>query len=133
MIQMADRFEEEIGDIVNTDAARQCLDHTTAHTVFCGHSHMPAIFYAAKAGPVTRFTPPDNKPAPLFAGRRQVVVVGAVGQPRDGNPAACAALLDTDAMTVTMLRTPYDVERTQRKIAAAGLPPWLGARLLIGR
>lgn len=119
--------------IRDADGARDCLAATAARTVVCGHTHVPAIFYGAKGGAVTHFTPLDNKPAPLFAGRRQVVVAGAVGQPRDGNPAACAALLDTEALTVTMLRVPYDAAATARKVAAAGLPSWLGNRLLMGR
>lgn len=119
--------------IRGTDAARQCLAATPARTVICGHAHVPAIFYGGGDRPVTHFTPLDNKPAPLFAGRRQVVVAGSVGQPRDGNPAACAALLDMAAMTMTMLRMPYDAEKTAQKIKAAGLPPGLGGRLLVGR
>lgn len=117
----------------DADAARDCLAGTDARTVLCGHTHIPAIFYCGEAGPVTTFTPLANKPAPLFAGRRQVVVAGSVGQPRDGNPAACLAMLDTQAMTVTMLRVPYDSSLTAGKIQAAGLPSWLGNRLMIGR
>ena len=79
------------------------------------------------------FTPLDDVPAPLSAMRRHVVVAGSVGQPRDGNPAACLALLDTAARTVTMVRVAYDARETARKIATADLPPWLGMRLLVGR
>lgn len=116
----------------NVETAADCLKDTDAHTVICGHTHVPAVFYTASAATPVRYTPPDNKPTPLFAGRRQVVVVGSVGQPRDGNPAACFALLDTLAMEVTMHRVPYDCVRTARKIAKAGLPSWLGNRLQTG-
>lgn len=114
-------------------AAGQCLAATQAGTVFCGHTHVPAIFYARPGLAPMQFTPRRNVAAPLSAVMRQVVVVGAVGQPRDGDPAACFALLDTGRAEVTMLRVPYDSPATARKIAAAGLPEWLGMRLQIGR
>jgi diadenosine tetraphosphatase ApaH/serine/threonine PP2A family protein phosphatase len=115
------------------EGAARCLAASEARTVFCGHTHIPAIFYALPGKTPVHFRPLDNVAAPLSAVRRQVVVVGAVGQPRDGNPAACFALLDTRERSVTMVRVPYDVERTARKIEAAGLPLWLGLRLAVGR
>jgi diadenosine tetraphosphatase ApaH/serine/threonine PP2A family protein phosphatase len=59
--------------------------------------------------------------------------IGAVGQPRDGNPAAAYALLDDVSDTLTTARVPYDVESAAQKIVAAGLPPRLAARLHLGR
>lgn len=113
--------------------AKRSFEAVDARIAICGHTHVPAVFYATPRGAVTSFTPLANKPAPLFSSCRAVIVAGAVGQPRDGNPAACAALLDTEAMTVTMMRVPYDWDRTAQKIAEAGLPAWLGMRLKIGR
>ena len=117
----------------DVEAASRCLAASTARTVFCGHTHVPLIFYALPGKTPVRFAPLDGVAAPLPAARRHVVVVGSVGQPRDGNPAACFALFDDDAAEVTMVRVPYDVERTAARIEAAGLPPWLGMRLRIGR
>lgn len=113
--------------------AERCLQASDAATVVCGHTHIPAIFYGRPGASVASFTPLANKPAPLLATRRHVVVAGSVGQPRDGNPAACVALLDDEEMTVTMLRIPYDFDTTAEKIRTAGLPGWLGMRLKIGR
>jgi hypothetical protein len=42
-------------------------------------------------------------------------------------------LLDTTALSVTWLRIPYDIERAQREILAAGLPRDLALRLASGR
>jgi len=114
-------------------SAAQCLDASDAHSIFCGHTHVPGLFYALPGRQPACFRPVANRPAPLSQLRRQVVVVGSVGQPRDGQPAACFGLLDTDERTVTMVRVPYDVAETARKIASRGLPRWLGMRLLIGR
>lgn len=114
-------------------SAEACLAATDAATVVCGHTHLPTIFYARAGREPVAFIPLRDVPAPLSAVHRHVVVVGAVGQPRDGDPAACFALLDTQAREITMVRVPYDSQDTARKIKAAGLPDWLGLRLQIGR
>ncbi|MCO5063695.1 MAG: metallophosphoesterase family protein [Rhizobiaceae bacterium] len=113
--------------------ARRSFEAVDARIAVCGHTHVPVVFYRLPNGAITSFVPVANKPAPLFPSRRSVIVCGAVGQPRDGNPAACLGLLDTGAATVTMLRVPYDWDETARKISDAGLPGWLGMRLKIGR
>jgi len=56
-------------------------------------------------------------------------VVGSVGQPRDGNTAACYATADTERGTLTFHRVPYDWSTTARKVRAAGLPERLAVRL----
>lgn len=119
--------------VTDAHAAGQCLAASEATLILCGHTHVPALFYARPGREPVPFTPRRNLAAPLSALRRHVVVVGAVGQPRDGDPAACFALLDTGRAEVTMIRVPYEAQETARKIAVAGLPEWLGMRLLIGR
>lgn len=114
-------------------AAGECLAATDAPLVLCGHTHVPMIYYARPGREPVRFQPLPHVAAPLSAIRRHVVVVGAVGQPRDGNPAACFALLDTDRAEISMIRVPYDSQETARKIHEHGLPDWLGLRLHIGR
>ena len=58
---------------------------------------------------------------------------GSIGQPRDGDPRAAFLLYDTDAALITFYRVPYDIQRTQEKIFAAGLPERLAIRLEEGR
>ena len=65
-------------------------------------------------------------------GRRWLAVLGSVGQPRDGNPAAAFAMLDTASREITYCRVPYDVEAAADRIRANGLPHWLADRLLGG-
>jgi predicted phosphodiesterase len=58
--------------------------------------------------------------------------VGSTGQPRDGDPRACYAILEDHQ--VTWHRVEYDVRRTQEKILATGvLPELLARRLEVGR
>ncbi len=75
----------------------------------------------------------DRFRLPLDADARYLVNCGAVGQPRDGDPRAAFALLDTTTRTLTILRVPYDVAAAQNKIIAAGLPEVLAHRLAMGR
>ena len=98
-----------------------------------GHTHVPAAFRLAES--VQQFGAPrgDRFPLPLDKDARYLVNCGAVGQPRDGDPRAAFALLDTTARMLTIVRVPYDVSAAQAKIIAAGLPEVLAHRLAIGR
>jgi diadenosine tetraphosphatase ApaH/serine/threonine PP2A family protein phosphatase len=65
--------------------------------------------------------------------RKYLINPGSVGQPRDGDPRAAFALHDTEQRSVTFCRVPYDIEKAQEKIFAAGLPERLAIRLEEGR
>jgi putative phosphoesterase len=119
--------------VQSPQAAALSFEATGARLIVCGHTHIPDMFYARAGHPPVAFRPPDDQPAPLIATRRHLVVAGSVGQPRDGNPAACFALIDFERHCVTMRRVPYDAETTARKVLAAGLPPALATRLVAGR
>jgi diadenosine tetraphosphatase ApaH/serine/threonine PP2A family protein phosphatase len=64
---------------------------------------------------------------------RYLINVGSVGQPRDGDPRAAYGIYKPEDATFSLKRVPYDIKRTQEKIIAAGLPPFLAARLEAGR
>ena len=68
-----------------------------------------------------------------FTSRYGVLVnPGSVGQPRDRDPRASWALLDTWTRGVLPRRVPYDVGAVVAAIRKAGLPPELGQRLQWG-
>ena len=85
----------------------------------CGHVHAPALYAMAPGKPACGFTPAPGMAVPLLSSRRWLAVIGAVGQPRDGDPAAAYALFDGARHTLTTVRVPYDVEAAAQKIAAA--------------
>jgi len=95
---------------------------------FVGHTHSPAI-YAFGRGEM-RLS--EGTPFPLDAAERYIINPGSVGQPRDGDPRAACCLFDADAGTITLFRCEYDVEAEARDIVDAGLPTFLGERLLYG-
>jgi len=99
-----------------------------------GHTHLP-IAYELTGGatePVVRWVRP-NIPLALDPAKRYLLNPGSVGQPRDGDPRAAFGVLDTEEMTFTSRRKPYDVRVTVRRILGCGLPPALADRLEVGR
>lgn len=114
------------------DDAVRSLRGSAARITFCGHIHRPAVYSQSATGKVIRFTPIPGVPVPLLPHRRWVVVAGAVGQPRDGDPDACYVLLDTARSEVTYHRVAYDIDAAAEAIRRNGLPDWLAARLYEG-
>ena len=115
--------------ILDAEDAFMSLRLSPTPVCFVGHSHAPGIFWlegsTVHASDVGRVT--------MDAGRKYLVNVGSVGQPRDGDPRACYAIYDDKAGTIEIKRVSYDVEKAQAKITKAGLPVWLAARLAEGR
>ena len=112
-----------------------------------GHTHVPAIFALSELDAVSAVehgrashrlditVPVRESPSviALDARTRHLVNCGAVGQPRDGDPRASYGILDTEARSLTIARTTYDLAAAQRKILEAGLPEVLAQRLAAGR
>ena len=106
-------------------------------TPYClvGHTHIPVVFHQVDDSPngCKAYLAPRNEPMSLEVEGRLILNPGSVGQPRDGNPDASYAILDTDAMTWEQRRVAYDVERTQERMRASQLPSRLIDRLEYGR
>jgi len=105
---------------------------TECRLTFCGHVHEPRLFHLPQNGEAGESTATPGSPIALSADRRWLVIPGATGQPRDGNPAACYAVFETERASVTFHRVPYDHEAAAAKIRAAGLPERLAERLVDG-
>ena len=96
---------------------------------FVGHSHLPGVWSLGSSGPAFE---PGAVAIALEAGRRYLVNVGSVGQPRDRDPRAAYALWDLDRGAVAIRRVAYDVGAARCKILASGLPRFLADRLVQG-
>jgi len=120
--------------VTSIDAAAQSIIATSAQITICGHVHRPALYSMSATGKLTAFTPNTGATIQLLPGpgRRWLAVLGSVGQPRDGNPAASYAMLDTEKRELTYCRAPYDVEEAATRIRKNGLPTWFADRLLEG-
>ncbi len=96
---------------------------------FQGHTHVPGIF----TEDLQFYSPEDVDQVYKLDGRKTLINVGSVGQPRDGNWRACYVLLDDDH-TVRFRRVEYDWQKTRDKIySIPELDRFLGDRLGEGR
>lgn len=118
--------------ITGVREAEEALSATAARIVFVGHVHHPLLYFTTPGGALRAFAPVPGVPVPLSDYRRWLAIVGSAGQPRDGNPAACYALHDSAAGTLTHYRVPYDARAAANKILEAGLPERLAWRLIRG-
>lgn len=101
-----------------------------------GHTHIPVTFeWLENEGgkQVVKIFLPDWEAPVNLGDRRLIINPGSVGQPRDGDPRASYAILDTVAGTWEARRVEYAVEITQERMRAQGLPQRLIDRLEIGR
>ncbi len=112
-------------DAYELEAAFRCLHHPMA---FVGHSHIPCVYY--EGGEVSPLVPGDT--VRVQSGRRVIINVGSVGQPRDGNPDAAYVLYDDTDKTAEIFRVGYDREKAAEEILRAGLPSVLAQRILSG-
>jgi diadenosine tetraphosphatase ApaH/serine/threonine PP2A family protein phosphatase len=119
--------------VQSTADAGRSLVATAAHVTFCGHIHRPSLYSMSVTGKMTSFVPTSGVTVQLLQGRRWLTVVGSVGQPRDGDPAASFAMFDTTSREITYCRVPYDVDAAAKRIRENGLPVWLADRLSVGR
>jgi diadenosine tetraphosphatase ApaH/serine/threonine PP2A family protein phosphatase len=96
---------------------------------FVGHSHIP-ITFALKNEAVSWTMEPVID---LDTCEKVLVNVGSVGQPRDENPMAAYAILDTEERKIWIKRVAYDIDGAVAAIAKYKLPDILGERLRLGK
>ncbi len=126
-------YDEDAYIFDETDA-RLALKTATRPLCLFGHTHYPVIFELAN-GSCSRRGPSADAEArlELIEGVRYLVNPGSVGQPRDGDPRAAYAIVDTAARRVELFRLMYPLEVAQAKVINAGLPEILARRLAAGR
>lgn len=92
-----------------------------------GHTHIPAVWREVD-GAAPPASPHHGATVALDAGRT-LLNPGSVGQPRDGDPRASYAVIDTEARTMTFRRVGYDIAATQAAMRRHRLPERLVLRL----
>jgi len=97
---------------------------------FIGHSHVPLIYVKTDDNKVIE---KKKDYLTIESNERYLINIGSVGQPRDNNPDAAYAILDTDKKEYQLVRLPYDYEETQQKMLEQKLPSFLIERLRNGR
>lgn len=118
-------FDYMLGDSV----IRENLALLDTGICFVGHTHLPQIIMQDADGHI-RIHPEAG--VRLKEDSKYIVNVGSVGQPRDRDARACYCVYDTAKREVQIKRLDYDAQSARDSIIAAGLPVFLGDRLLRG-
>ena len=116
------------GYVFDKLAAAASFTYQNTAVCFFGHTHVPVAFVRdsmVRGGTYSKFR--------VEPGKKYFVNVGAVGQPRDGNPKLGYVIYDLDEGTIELRRLDYDIAKAQKKILEAGLPQRLADRLSIGK
>lgn len=98
--------------VFESDVRKELLERADCDILVLGHTHIP--FVRKLEGGIA-------------------VNPGSVGQPRDHDPRASFATLDTDTLECVIERVAYDTYAAWKDILDAGLPEFLAERLLMGR
>jgi diadenosine tetraphosphatase ApaH/serine/threonine PP2A family protein phosphatase len=117
--------------IADTAVATANLDHFDTPYCLVGHTHVAVTFLYDPTWGMRIKMPDYDQPLKLGSGRF-IINPGSVGQPRDADPRAAYALLDTEALTFQHRRVAYPIQETQSRMMQHGLPSRLIARLQYG-
>ncbi len=126
-------FDEDAYVFDDLDALR-ALHASKRQLCLFGHTHVQ-VGYSIANSQFAVETVSDARPleVALDDHARYLINPGSVGQPRDGDPRAGFALVDTDRRRIAIHRIPYPVARAQARILEMGLPEILAERLGVGR
>ena len=110
-------------------AAGASFNYQFTPVCFNGHTHVPVGFVRGPAGIQAGMYTSIK----LEVGRKYFINAGSIGQPRDRQVTASYVTFDLQENLIELHRLEYDINTTQAKIRAAGLPPALADRLAHGR
>lgn len=118
--------------VTNAAIATENFEAFESNVCFIGHTHIAMYAVLHEDASVAEIHQLRSGDTVELNGARYIINPGSVGQPRDRDPRAAYAILDTDRGTITAHRVEYDVAATQRQMAIANLPEILIARLAHG-
>jgi diadenosine tetraphosphatase ApaH/serine/threonine PP2A family protein phosphatase len=121
---------QDFNYLVNVYGCAATFDLLQTPVCFIGHTHVPVIFIEDSS--TGNFHYLDAPEIILDPKNKYIINVGSVGQPRDSIVHAAYCIFDTDSRSVSIRRVKYEVFRARQKIIDAGLPQFLGDRLLTG-
>lgn len=117
------------GYIFNRLDAGASFSYQHTQVCFFGHTHVPRAFIRDHHVQTVE----NWQTLVLEPGRKYFINAGSVGQPRDGDWRSSYAIYHHEERYVEIRRLEYDIQETQGKIIAAGLPRRLADRLGEGR
>ena len=107
--------DEYVLENTQSSYVSELMDEADANLLCIGHSHKP---YHR-----------------IISRDKQVINIGSVGKPKDGNPQGCYVLLtldDVNPINVEFIRFDYDIEKAVKGIEESPLPDEFAERLREG-
>ena len=120
--------ENVLWGYMDEEIAMRSLQKAVEDLIICGHVHRP-FYYEASSNSIKEIIGNSRLQC---RGRRMVVSLPSVGQPRDGDKNSGFGILDTDNRELRIFRAEYDVKKTYDEILDAELPRFEAERLLSG-
>ncbi|HZY10467.1 MAG TPA: metallophosphoesterase family protein [Bacteroidota bacterium] len=112
---------EEWHYVISTAEAQMNFSCFSKPICFIGHSHVPRVFCE------------DGWTREVVTGKRFIINVGSIGQPRDNDWRLSFGIFDTEIWSYKNIRAEYEVHKTAEKIRKTSLPKVLAERILVGR
>jgi len=106
------------GYIIEDEEAVDSFNSCTEQLLFAGHSHVPGLFVVGSGSPHW-LTPQDFG---TEEGKRYIVNVGSVGQPRDEGIRATYCIFDEEVRDVTYRQIPFDIDGYREDMSKNSLP-----------
>jgi predicted phosphodiesterase len=86
--------------------------------LFVGHTHEPALYILGASGTPRSVEPQDFVVDP---GKRYLVNIGSVGQPRGSDVRSCYCIYDSETKSLYWRRVSFDVDAYRKSLKATGL------------
>lgn len=119
--------------ILSKRQAKAAFERTDAPLIFIGHTHVAEYYSLDPDGTIEHEHRQRGGELSLEPGKRYIVDVGSVGQPRDLNPQPSFVFYEPEKRHIEWVRYEYPIAAVQEKILKAGLPEVLALRLEQGR
>ncbi len=107
------------GYIIDQDEAAEAFRVCSEQLLFAGHSHLPGIFVIGQSGTPHQLPPQDFS---LEDGKRYIVNVGSVGQPRDNDIRASYCIFDITNKNILFRKIPFDIEAYCEDLRRSRIP-----------
>jgi diadenosine tetraphosphatase ApaH/serine/threonine PP2A family protein phosphatase len=107
--------------LLDTQTAEANFQFFETQICLVGHTHVPVIYHRSNGTDGTQAYIPEPN-TQLILPRRVIANPGSVGQPRDRDPRAAYAILDTETYQWDYFRVAYDIEAVQAQMEKLELP-----------
>lgn len=116
------------GYIFNQLDAAASFSYQHTSLCFIGHTHSPKAYIRDGGVRVSQLDV-----IKVESGKKYLINVGSVGQPRDGNWRSAYCIYDSASNEIHLQRVQYDLAAAQKAVRQAGLPERLAERLGQGK